>query len=233
MYLRCNWRKAIILQAHFRHFSVVVNSASAKRWYWYISQSCQSVWANGSGRLLYIRGQTCIHLVLLYCKCLLLWTGAMACWVIARCSRSTNARGFIMFVKVRFQGKCFLTSRALKIFWWWVCLHMSSQIWSIRKWLLTNRTKIRFLTGMGSQMTLKQPGTWKSFIADGTFMTQVMRKNVHGQCWHGYIHFPTYVTFLCIVRVQASMCLFMPTQVWAGGVIFATLRTCIFWLVAI
>lgn len=72
-------------------------------------------------------------------------------------------------------------------------------------------------------MTLKQPRPAEGFVAHLALVLEVVGEDVHGQSWHGYVHFTTGGTLASHLAVQAAMRLLVSAEVGGGGVRLAAL----------
>ena len=75
---------------------------------------------------------------------------------------------------------------------------------------------------MGPQVALQQPRAGESFPTELALVVEVVGEDVHGQGRHADVHLVTDVALFSIVRVQAPVCLPVPGEVAAGGVVLAT-----------
>lgn len=76
-------------------------------------------------------------------------------------------------------------------------------------------------------MALQQPRAAKCLAAHTTLVLEVMRKYVHGQCWHGHIHLAARWALARHLAIQAAMRLLVAAQVRRCGVCFAALIACV------
>ena len=74
-------------------------------------------------------------------------------------------------------------------------------------------------------MALQQPRAGESFPTELALVVEVVGEDVHGQGRHADVHLVTDVALFSIVRVQAPVCLPVPGEVTAGGVVLPALRT--------
>ena len=77
-----------------------------------------------------------------------------------------------MIYKALSGGEGIWTSDALELLV--VGLHVSSEVRSVCKLLSALRTSEGFLSRVRSHMSLQQPGSGESFVADITFMREVV-----------------------------------------------------------
>jgi len=102
--------------------------------------------------------------------------------------------------------------------------HVRAQVGPVRERFATLRARVRLLAGVRPKVALQQPRPAEHLSAHAARVRQLVREQVHCQCWHADVRFAASVAPLGRLRVQAPVGLLMSGQVRRSGVVFAAIR---------
>lgn len=137
--------------------------------------------------------------------------------------RALEASWLIVLVQVGLESEGLIAALASVVFEGRVCLHVGAEVWTVSKGFATVGAGKGLLPRVWAHVTLKQPRPAEGFVAHLALVLEVVGEDVHGQRWHGYVHFTTGGTLAGHLAVQAAMRLLVSAEVGGGGVRLAAL----------
>lgn len=128
-----------------------------------------------------------------------------------------------MLVQVGLEGEGLIAALASVVLEGRVRLHVGAEVGAVCKGFPAVGTCKGLFSGVRAHVALQQPRPTEGLTAHVTLVLQVVGKDVHGQRWHGHVHFATGGALAGHLAVQAAVRLLVPAEVGGGGVGLAAL----------